>query len=55
MKVHHYEDLCVTDQEIDTFKMWNSSQMSHQIQDQEREESPNPRMNLWAIQEKERM
>jgi len=54
MQVHHHEDLCVTDKEIDMFKNWNSSQMSKQIQHLQTEDSPSPRKNLWAPQDKQR-
>jgi hypothetical protein len=53
MQVHHHKDLCVTDQEIDVFKTWKSSQMSHQIQHLQTEDSRSPRMKLWAIQDKQ--
>ena len=54
MQVHHHKDLCVTDQEIDIFKNRKSSQMSHQIQHLQKEGSPSPCMNLWAVQDKQR-
>ena len=54
MQVHHHEDLCVTDQEIDVLKNWKSSQMSNQIQHLQTEDSPSPRVNLWATQHKQR-
>ena len=55
MQVHHLKDLCMTDQQIDMFKNWNNSQMSNQIQHLQTEANPGPHMNLWAVQDEQRM
>jgi hypothetical protein len=54
MQVRHHKDLCVTDQEIDVFENWKSSQMSHQIHHLQKEDSVSQRMKLWALQDKQR-
>jgi len=55
MQVHHPRGLRVTDQEMNMFVNWNSSRMSHQIQDLQTEDRCNPQMYFPAFQDKQKM